>query len=288
MKVIAFLLAAVLFLIPALLSGQPDLERPERGIRQLIRNPGCEEILVGGNIPEWVEVVGTNWTQRASSPSPQEGAYYFFPGVCSSGELRQDVDINPYAYLVDTDLQSFEFSGYVRSYTQTPADLTNIILEYLNHDKSVVLDTYNSGAHNNTSDWLPVSDARIAPIGTRFIRIRLVSTRNNGSNNDGYYDGLSLTTFIPQPSIPQGLSITLAGGGTDIFLDWGDVTTDELGNAINVTGYRVHYSEAVDFVCGVDNLVATVSTSQAYLSNWTGSADKSFFKVIAIAPDIAP
>jgi hypothetical protein len=42
-----------------------------------------------------------------------------------------------------------------------------------------------------------LSDTTLAPIGTRFIRICLISVRYNGTNNDGYFDGLSLTPDLP-------------------------------------------------------------------------------------------
>ena len=47
------------------------------------------------------------------------------------------------------------------------------------------------------AEWLLVADQRLAPVGTRAIRIRLQSTRNVGGNNDGYFDSLSLFA-VPQ------------------------------------------------------------------------------------------
>ena len=42
-----------------------------------------------------------------------------------------------------------------------------------------------------------MADTSLAPAGTRYLRIRLISTRHNGSNNDGYYDDLSLVVYTP-------------------------------------------------------------------------------------------
>ena len=52
---------------------------------------------------------------------------------------------------------------------------------------------------------LPGSRARVravsAPAGTRRFNVRLVSTRNAGTNNDGDFDALSLTADeVPEPS----------------------------------------------------------------------------------------
>lgn len=165
--------------------------------QNLIMNPGCEDSLIHGDIPYWIEMVGSNWTQRMQNPEPQEGEKYFFPGVAATAELRQDVNVSMYADNIDHDSQTFEFSGYVRSYPQSPADYSQIVLEYLDASKSSVLYTFESEQSAVTSEWVLVTDRTEAPPGTRYIRVRLISTRRNGSNNDGYYDNLSLSLYEP-------------------------------------------------------------------------------------------
>ena len=158
----------------------------------LILNPGCEDALVAGEIPYWTEVIGSNWTQRFASPEPYEGQSYFFPGVATLAELHQDVDVSNYKSAIDVGTQSFIFEGFVRAYTQSPPDQSRIILEFLDSLKTTKIDSFDSGNYSNTSEWVQITDTSLAPFGTRYIRIRLVSTRKAGSNNDGYYDGLSL------------------------------------------------------------------------------------------------
>jgi hypothetical protein len=160
--------------------------------QNLILNPGCEDTLVNGEIPHWMEVLGTGWTQRTASPDPYEGLAYFFPGVAALAELDQDVDVTAYKSAIDNGTQSFIFDGYVQAYPQNPPDQSRIILEFLDSLKTAKIDSFDSGNYSNTSEWVQISDTSHAPSGTRHIRIRLISTRNAGSNNDGYYDGLSL------------------------------------------------------------------------------------------------
>jgi len=165
--------------------------------QNLILNPGCEDSLINGEIPYWVEVVGTSWTQRGgTNPPPYEDDYMFFPGVASSAELQQDVDVTNMAMSIDSSYVTFNFEGYVRAYNQPSPDLSRIILEYLDSLKTTKLDSIDSGNYSNTSEWVQITDTTLAPVGTRFIRIRLISTRRAGSNNDGYYDGLSLESLI--------------------------------------------------------------------------------------------
>ncbi|MBN2367233.1 MAG: T9SS type A sorting domain-containing protein [Calditrichaeota bacterium] len=165
--------------------------------QNLILNPGCEDTLVNGEIPHWTEVVGTNWTQRTASPAPYEGLAYFFPGVATLAELQQDVDISAYKTTIDDSTQLFIFEGYVRAYPQSPADQSRIVLEFLDSLKTAKIDSFDSGNYSITNEWVSVTDSTIVPPHTRHIRIRLISTRRNGSNNDGYYDDLSLVAYQP-------------------------------------------------------------------------------------------
>ena len=166
--------------------------------QNLILNPGCEDSLIAGEIPYWTEVIGTNWTQRANgNPPTYEGENMFFPGVATLAELQQDVDLTPMATKIDSNNQTFLFEGYVRAYLQSPPDESRIILEYLDALKTVKLDSFDSGNYSNTAEWVRVADTCLVPAGTRYLRIRLISTRHNGQNNDGYYDALSLTVYKP-------------------------------------------------------------------------------------------
>lgn len=158
----------------------------------LIQNPSNDFPLVAGEIPHWTEAVGNNWTQRSESPLPYHGSAYFFAGRGALAELQQDINVSAFAGAIDSSNQDFQFNGYVRAWPQSPADSSQIIIEYRDATNTVILDSFDSGEISDTDNWVLVTDLRTAPIDTRFIRIRLISTRYNGSNNDGYFDGLSL------------------------------------------------------------------------------------------------
>jgi len=179
--------------------------------QNFILNPSCEDSLVNNEIPYWTEVIGDNWTQRLANPEPYSGDAYFFPGVASTAELMQDVDVSDYAILIDDSIQLFVFEGYVRSYSQNPTDYSRIVIEYLDTTKLIRLDSIDFGNYSTTSAWVQLIDTSVAPIGTRFIRIRLISTRRNGSNNDGYYDALSLSipTTSTEHKIGSSSTVTL-------------------------------------------------------------------------------
>lgn len=214
----------------------------------LLDNSSNEEPLVGGNIPGWVEAVGSNWTQRATDPLPFEGSFYFFPGVAANAELAQDVDIAGFATAIDAGTQAFDFAGRVRSFPQgSSSDESRIVLEYRNA-AGEVLDTFDSSGIDNTSEWQLVVDSRNAPVGTRTIRVRLISTRRSGSNNDGYYDALSLAPVGAGPdNLCNGLAVTVVGTQGDDFL-LGTPAADVIAG---LDGNDVIYGlDGGDVICG--------------------------------------
>ncbi len=164
---------------------------------ELLQNPSNEAPLTDGRIPHWTEAAGSQWTRRESEPEPSAGEAYFFAPDESTAELRQDVDVSAYAESIAAGRQRFVFAGYVHSWDQSPADTARIVVEYRDRDNATVLASFDSGEIANVTRWQRMADVRAAPRGTARIRVRLISTRYNGSNNDGYFDGLSLRAVAP-------------------------------------------------------------------------------------------
>lgn len=176
----------------------------------LIVNGSNELALVGGEVSGWTEALGTSWGQRSADPTAKDGTYYFFAGANARAILSQSVDLSAYAADIDAGRQQFDFSGWVRTYPQSPSDTSQIVITWLAADASV-LGSFDSGALVSTSAWMAVADSRLAPALTRSLRIDLIADRNSGSNNDGYFDGLVLeTTTLP---VPEPGTATLAALG---------------------------------------------------------------------------
>ncbi len=114
---------------------------------------------------------------------------------------------------------------YVRNFNGN--DLSRIVVEYRDAANTSVLDSYDSGNVDNFGSWLLLSDTRNAPSGTRHIRIRLISTRVSGSNNDGYYDNLSLTTNQVLPV--ELIDFEVKNIDNDAILNW--QTATEINNS---------------------------------------------------------
>jgi glycerophosphoryl diester phosphodiesterase len=176
----------------------------------LLVNGGNDDALVGTEITGWTGVVGDTWTQRSESPSPQDGAAYFNPGAGASHELAQIVDVSAYATDIDAGTQQFDFSGFVSGWSKngtsnSDADTAQIILEFESASGGV-LGTWESvtDSYNYWNDgWVQLTHSQLAPINTRKIEVRLLAVRNDGTNNDGYFDSLELTTTRASGSIIQ-------------------------------------------------------------------------------------
>ncbi len=266
--------------------------------QNLILNPGNELPLVGGEIQFWTEVVGTAWTQ-ATSQGPYEGSYYFYGGANPiDEELRQDIDVSSLACSIDNGIQDFSFIGYVKSYNQSPADLSQVVIEFRNSSNTTVLSKYDSGTNNNVT-WKKISTSKTAPSGTRWIRIRLISTWQNGGNSDdGIYDSLSLVATpvtVPSP-IELGNDTALCTGNT-LKLDatvagasylWSDnsktatLTTAAAGKYwVQVTDNSCIFSDTIDVTF---NTTPTVSLGndtdlcqgQNYLINISSSGNQNY------------
>jgi RHS repeat-associated protein len=187
----------------------------------LVVNGGNDLPLVNGKIPGWIEEQGTTWTQGNASiaglPDPHIGSSFFYVGADGAqyAELRQDIDLSAFATSIAAGTQQFELTAYTRTGAETPfADQPFVIAEYRNANNDGVLGTMQSVSNFTTSGWLSVHGTSTAPAGTGWIRIRLVAVRNQGPNNDAYFDSISLR--------PLGVTaVKLSGAVNDDGLPFG-------------------------------------------------------------------
>jgi len=140
----------------------------------------------------WTQISG-DWQQRTTNPIPQNGSNYFFAGANTSAELYQEIDVSANATTIDASQQLYNFSGYLRSFNGS--DQSSVKVEYLDV-LNVILESYNTGLQSPSTEWELFEDSRIAPVGTRKIKVTLMSVRNSGTNNDGYFDNLQLIEEI--------------------------------------------------------------------------------------------
>lgn len=208
--------------------------------QNLIVNPSAE----GGTAPTsngWTAAqsngtscyTGSGWRIQGAQqgfPAAQQGSYIFFPGCGGAGtgnkyELYQTINVASNAAAIDAGGYTVTFSGYMSSFNQSPADQTEMIVEFRDAS-TAVLGSYTTGTVANTGGWVQHNHSQAAPSGTRTIRIRLISTSRNGSSIDSYFDNLSLTATSTLPVHFISFTATLATSGS--LLKW--ETSDEINN----------------------------------------------------------
>lgn len=185
--------------------------------KNLIQNPDGELPLINKQIPHWTAIQGNRWGLRSRDPLPQNGKSYFFAWAVPEAELVQVVDVANYADQIARNGVQFRFSGYVRSWPQRPSDSSQIIIELLDSNDRV-LASYDLGSYDQYSEWKLLTKRLAPPPQTRKIKIRLLSHRKNGSNNDGYFDNLSLVPELSKQQ-PQQESATSQSAVSGQFPD---------------------------------------------------------------------
>jgi gliding motility-associated-like protein len=238
--------------------------------QNLIKNPDCELPSIFGTIPFWTSVVGTKWNARQLDPLAQNGASYFSPGQVRNAELSQTIDVSDYACSIDAGIQRFLFSCYVYSFVQDPPDVARVYVQYLSAT-NLVLTSYDSGDKTPLGVWEKLTNSTLAPVGTRSIRLRLVSTRPAGTDNDADYDNFSLTPFPAKVTIDTvqivaskcakangKLTVKTSGGANLSFnITNGTASSDSVFTNLNGGSYTVSVTSGA---CTVTKSVVVPTT----------------------------
>ncbi len=121
----------------------------------------------------------------------QSGVGYAWPTNSPAAELMQLVDIGGFATQIDDGHLKLNFSGYARGMPPDLSDSSRIIVEQLDADEEV-LDALDSGEVYSFQEWKKIVFSTAIKKGTRSIRVRLLSERKQGIENNSYFDNLSL------------------------------------------------------------------------------------------------
>ncbi len=197
--------------------------------QNLLLNPDAET----GDTQGWVDP--DNAWSAANDITPHGGAYFFWPAKLdlSYTEMYQDVDVSAYISDIDAGNAWFNLSGWLANWDQYPHDRATLALEGQNSDGQQLF--YVSRDHRSPV-WTNYQLEGNLPAGTRTLRVHLIATRFVGTDNDGYFDDLSLTVNSTAPSVSievssenDAIELPVDGtlqltaqtiGGTDSGYDW--------------------------------------------------------------------
>lgn len=145
----------------------------------LIKNGSAEIIPITEN--GWTSVSG-NWewpVRNVQGVDVKFGHKYFRSTISGRAEIYQDIDVTDFSAAINTGNQYFYFSTYLQSFEVNGVeDDSQTVVEYRD-DSGNVLDTYDTGLSQVVDKWTLFEDTRLAPIGTKTIRVRLIAINNN-------------------------------------------------------------------------------------------------------------
>jgi hypothetical protein len=153
-----------------------------------------------------------NWTMipdgSGNYPAAHGGSRTFFSGCSGTTpggpfEIYQDIDVSANAALIDAGNLTTTFSGYIQTPIATQTDAGRFIVDFMTAANVVLGTSYTTPFQSRTggsgTGWVNYSNTRIAPAGTRKIRIRLQTTLGVIPAINAYFDDISLTTASTLP-----------------------------------------------------------------------------------------
>jgi len=223
---------AVLFVLrlPAQnLLTNPDAESIPRGTGWTIISQGALTCLSNptDNIVNWTMKPDGSANYPYDHTTGAIGGTVFFSG-CSSFfggpfELQQSIDVSADAVTIDLGSQLYTFSGYMQTPVSNQTDQGRFIVDYLNGSNTVLGTSYASNwqsfSGGSGTAWTNYSNTRVAPAGTRMIRVRMLTqiVFNQPAINV-YFDDISLTKpFVLPLSL---VSFTAKDQHGSVHLNW--------------------------------------------------------------------
>lgn len=173
----------------------------------LLVNPDAET----GDIQGWTDP-DSAWGAAAEIP-PHGGAKFFWPvrRQIEYTEMYQDVNVADRAVSIDAGQLYLHLSGWLANYDQYPHDEATLAVQARDQNGVQLLYLYRS---QRNPVWARHQVDSLIPAGTRTLRVLLIARRFVGSDNDAYFDDLSLEVDSQAPAF--SVSITPQGGKAEV------------------------------------------------------------------------
>jgi hypothetical protein len=211
-KTLLSLLSMLLLLqLPAQnLVTNPDAESLPRGTGWTIVSAGALTCTSAptDNIVNWTMKPNGTTNYPFDHTTGMAGGTVFFSG-CDTYfqgpfELQQTIDISVDAALIDLGTEVYSFGGYIQTPVSNQTDQGRFIVDFMDASNTVLGSSYNSGWQSyfggSGTGWRHYTSTRIAPAGTRSIRIRMQTEIHfNQPAINVYFDDISLTKPIIVP-----------------------------------------------------------------------------------------
>ncbi len=175
----------------------------------LVINPSAEEAL---DVNQGLGIYGWGSPNfNLTLNTPRTGTFAYGGGEASDDEpatpksMTQSIDITKFNAIeggaIDAGSLKCTATAFQSSFTDGE-DEGSFRVEYLDN-ASGVLDQFEGAFFGpRNAPWVPQIDIKQIPANTRFIDVTLTSERHAGTNNDGYFDDLSVIIESGQVTLP--------------------------------------------------------------------------------------
>lgn len=205
--------------------------------QNLLINADGETNLLSG----WVDVDGA-WGVSAEI-TPHSGKGFIWPLLkdLPQTQIYQEVSLNPFQPEISLGKLSFHLTGWLANWDQYPHDQATLAIQGLDAAGQQVF--YSQRAHRNPV-WAEYTLEGVIPANTATLRVYLIATRFVGTDNDAYFDDISLVvdanaskaTILLSPvgnlaQVAVGGTLQLTAqtvGGTDHAYEWSSSFTAQM------------------------------------------------------------
>jgi predicted MPP superfamily phosphohydrolase len=163
---------------------------------ELLENPGAEDGTTGWDLIEGV--VESLTDGECNGVEPHSGDRYLaVGGLCDEtayGEVAQRVDVEAFAEAIDAGEAVARYGGWLRDWAGD--DVPSIELAFVDAGGAELGRTGQTEVPS--PDWTEVAIEVGLPAGTRAVDVVLTGTRTSGSDNDSYFDDLTLRVRLAE------------------------------------------------------------------------------------------
>ncbi len=226
----------------------------------LLLNNGAES-----GITSWTgDIESLNDNECNSVPVYAGLKFFAVGGVCTGeqniGIASQLIKVVNYATEIDNGNYSVEFKAFMRGYAVNN-DKPEMYIEFL--DVNNILISTTATISSSTASWTEKSQLVLIPSGTRNLKVVLKGTRLAGSDNDSYFDELSIKLFLS--NCPTCIGSNMANA-VDLDNDGYCANIDCNDSNPNI------YPGALETCDGIDNNCDGLTDSGVTVT-WTGNGD---------------